>query len=235
MIIADAHLGERDGDVERMVELIGQLPQRGFDELIVLGDAFHYLVGMPKYWSPSIRTVLESWRAARAAGIRVVFIEGNRDFFIDSRALAPYVDSVGTRYEFSAGQRRFLLVHGDRVNQRDLAYRFWRFVSKSFIVRWVAWLLPGSIANAMFAGMEARIRQTNAKYRSRLPEHSLRSSAERAWQAGVDVVFWGHFHKQWQIGDERHCGVVVPAWLETRSVVVVEADGRWHVETEMAA
>ncbi len=235
MIIADAHVGERHGDSERMATLVRTLPQRGFDELIVLGDAFHYLIGMSKYWSSSIQTVLDSWREARAAGLRIVFIEGNRDFFLDSKELEPYVDWTGSQYHFTAGSRRFLLRHGDRVNQRDIAYRFWRVVSKSFVVRAVATVLPGSIANAMFAKMEARIRQTNAKYRSHKPEDALRCEAEQAWASGIDTVLWGHFHDRWELQRGDHLAMVVPAWLDSNAVMIVEADGTWSIDAEEVA
>jgi UDP-2,3-diacylglucosamine hydrolase len=235
MIIADAHVGERHGDSARMAAVVHSLPKRQLGELIVLGDAFHYLIGMSKYWSPSIRTVLDAWKAARDAGVRIVFIEGNRDFFLDTKELAPFVDWVGCRYEFAAGQRRFLVTHGDRVNQRDLAYRFWRVVSKSLLVRTMARTLPGPIANSMFAGMEARIRQTNARYRAHLPERALQRYAEEAWSSGIDVVLWGHFHSGWRIHSAEQLAMVVPAWLDANAAMTVEPDGAWSINVEEGA
>jgi len=229
LIVADAHLGQRPGDTAEMIAVIEAARGLGVNELIYLGDAFQYLIGMSKFWTAGGQAVIEAWCRARETGIRVVLIEGNRDFFLDEPDLAGAVDWTGRTYEFSVGERRYSLTHGDRVNLRDVSYRFWAAVSKSRLARLWARLLPRPVAVTIVTRMEARLAKTNRRFRYRLPTASLRSSAANAWSAGADVVFWGHFHKQWSVRDGNRMAMVIPAWLETRTVVVVEADGRWHL------
>jgi hypothetical protein len=64
LIIADAHVGHTGADADDMVRLVGHAADAGFGELIYLGDAFQYLIGMAKFWTPAVRTVLSEWDRA---------------------------------------------------------------------------------------------------------------------------------------------------------------------------
>ncbi len=225
LVIADSHVGQRRGDVEKMCRLVECAVTAGIGELLFLGDVFQYLIGFEKFWTPSVTAVLETWRQARAAGVRVVVVEGNRDFFLDAPALAPFIDWSGRSYEVVSGQRRVRVVHGDLVNQRDWRYRFWAALSKSRVARGWARLLPEPIAVGIVRSMEDRLARTNRKYRYVLPLEALEREARGAWAEGVDVVLWGHFHSGWQLWHDRRVALVVPAWLETRTSLLIGDDG----------
>ncbi len=229
-VIADAHVGQRPGDDREMSALVLRAVEEGVGEIIYLGDAFRYLVGMEKLWTRAVRTVLRAWDEARAKGLRVVLVEGNRDFFLDDPDLAERRDVSCLVYDFVAGGSRFRCVHGDRVNQRDFNYRFWRAVSKSRASRSMARLLPRRIARRLVAGMEARLATTNKQFRYVKPVEALEREAREAWGQGVDVLLWGHFHTPWETARESHRALVVPAWLETGTVLTIEPDGRWSLE-----
>ncbi len=225
-MIADAHVGQKRGDAEEMAALVRTARDREVAEIVYLGDAFQYLIGMEKFWTPSVRTVLDAWDEVRSRGVRIVLIEGNRDFFLDDPDIAERRDWSGLVYEFSAGSRKFRCVHGDRVNQRDVNYRFWCAVSKSRFSRMWARLLPRSLARRIVSGMERRLARTNRRFRYVKPVEALQVTADRAWSEGVDVVLWGHFHTAWETQRGERRAIVVPAWLEKRTVVTVEPDGR---------
>jgi UDP-2,3-diacylglucosamine pyrophosphatase LpxH len=163
LIIADAHVGHTGADAAEMVQLVARAADAGYGELIYLGDAFQYLIGMAKFWTPAVLTVMDEWDRIRRRGMTIGLIEGNRDFFLDDPELAEHVDWTGRRYDFSAGGRAVRVVHGDRVNLRDFQYRFWSAVSKSRPARVWARLLPGSLAVAVVSHMEARRAGTNRK------------------------------------------------------------------------
>lgn len=229
LVIADAHLGQSPGDVEDMCRLVDGAVEQGFGEIVYLGDAFQYLLGMSKFWSEAVVRVLRSWDNVRRRGVRLVVIEGNRDFFLDEPDLERRVDLATRVHRFEAGGVRYRLVHGDRVNRRDLQYRFWSTVSKSWPARLWARLLPRAVAVRIVESMEARLAETNRRFRYAKPVDDLRRDAERAWAAGVHVVLWGHFHTPWEHRDGARLAMVVPAWLETRVALAVEDDGgrRW--------
>ena len=236
LIIADSHVGQGTDAAAEMSSFVRRAADGGVDEVIYLGDAFQYLIGMTKFWTAGLRDVMQSWREVRRRGVRIVVIEGNRDFFLDEPELAAEVDWSGRIYEFAAGDRRFRLDHGDLVNSRDFQYRFWSRVSKSAIARIWARLLPQSLAVAIVRHMEAHLATTNRKFRYTKPIEDLRRSASAAWADGIGVLFWGHFHTHWECRDGDRLAMIVPAWLETRTSILVYPDGDWrcvdtHLET----
>lgn len=234
-VLADLHVGQGPGDIERFVSSVAGLRQRGANEVVILGDLFRALVGFPRFWDDTVRRGLGELASLRRDGTRVVLVEGNRDFFLDAPDLNPFRDAAGTVHSFVAGGRRFLLEHGDLINHADRWYRFWRTVSKSGPARLWARLLPRRLAQRIVLGTESRLRETNFTYRRELPIADLTAAAQMHFAAGVDVVLWGHFHRSWMLkrGDrEAH---VVPGWLETGTVVWIGDDGNPVIEAAETA
>jgi UDP-2,3-diacylglucosamine hydrolase len=194
LIIADSHVGQGKGDVDAMCAQLQLAVANGVKEVIYLGDAFQYLIGMSKFWTSGLREVMTTWREIRREGIRIAIVEGNRDFFLDESDLAGEIDWSGRSYEFSAAGTRYRLDHGDLVNPRDFQYRFWSRISKSAVARIWARLLPQAVAVTIVRRMEAHLAKTNQKFRYTKPTRDLRQAAEKAWEEGIDVLFWGHFH-----------------------------------------
>lgn len=225
LIIADAHIGQRPGDAADMKSMLLKAHDSGVTEIIFLGDGFQYLIGMSKFWTDGVVEVISLWRQLRAEGVRIGVVEGNRDFFLDAPELAAEVDWSGLDYEFTAGGRRFRLVHGDKVNLRDLQYRFWSWVSKCWPARVWARLLPRTVAVGIVRSMEARLAETNRRFRYRKPIASLRRAAETAWSEGVDVLLWGHFHTRWEYSHDDRTSVILPAWLDTGKAGLIDSNG----------
>ena len=175
-----------------------------------------------------MREVMDAWREVRAQGVRVVVVEGNRDFFLDDAELAAEIDWSCRRYEFLSGDRRYRLDHGDLVNRRDFQYRFWSWLSKCAPARLWARLLPKSLAVTIVRRMEAHLATTNRRFRYTKPISDLQKAARSSWAEGVDILFWGHFHTTWECRDHDRLALIIPAWLETRNSVFVDTDGRWR-------
>lgn len=224
-LLADLHLGQVEGDYGRFAALVGQLPESGVAELVLAGDVFRTLVGLPRFWTPSVRQTLELLAHLRGRGVRVVWVEGNRDFFLHTEAMHPFRDRFVPSYGFAAGGRRFLVEHGDLINRRDRQYRLWRAVSKSLPAFWGAQLIPKVVAQAIVVRMERALAKTNFSYRRLLPEDDLVREARKHFACGVDVVFWGHFHRYWAFSEGQRQAYVLPAWQEEGTVVYIEHDG----------
>ena len=219
---------------DAMSSLVSRAAASGVDELIYLGDAFQYLIGMSKFWTSALLEVMESWREVRRRGVRIVVIEGNRDFFLDEPDLAAELDWSGRCYEFAAGDRRYRLDHGDLVNRRDFQYRFWSTLSKSAIARIWARLLPRSLAIAIVRRMEAHLAKTNR--RVSLHQAHPRSPAERVSGLGRRYrrAVLGALPHPLGCQDGDRLAMIVPAWLENRTSILVHPDGAWHcVDTNL--
>lgn len=225
LIIADAHIGQRSGDAADMSSMLLKAQDLGVTEIIYLGDGFQYLIGMSKFWTRHVRTVMGVWRELRQNGVKIGVVEGNRDFFLDAPELAAELDWSGLSYDFQAGTRKFRLIHGDKVNPRDFQYRFWSWVSKSAPARVWARLLPRPVAVWIVRTMEARLAETNRRFRYYKPVESLRSAARSAWADDVDVLFWGHFHTMWRFTWDDREAFILPDWLATGKAVLVDERG----------
>ncbi|HET9795766.1 MAG TPA: UDP-2,3-diacylglucosamine diphosphatase [Thermoanaerobaculia bacterium] len=225
-VLADSHLGPRSADVEPFRRAVSQMRRRGATALYLLGDVFHYLVADPKFATPGLAQFLETIRELRAAGTRVVYVEGNRDFFLRGSFLEPEFDEVAERATFRAGPRSFFLTHGDTINSRDWPYRFWRFASKNRLSWAVMKLLPRSAANRFVASMERRLADTNFRHKSRLPVEMIERYARRRRREGFDVVLLGHFHEAWRGSWGDACAEIVPPFLEEKSWIEIDGEGR---------
>jgi UDP-2,3-diacylglucosamine hydrolase len=217
-LIADCHLGGPGGPPERLVEQLRELPERGCKRLVLLGDVFHYWVGNRSFETPEVGAVLPELARLRDCGIRLDYVEGNRDFFIADSPYAGAFDSIGTEVAFTAGGRRYLAVHGDGLNDHDRQYLFWRWLSKSPPVRYGIRWLPGPVARRLMQSTEGRLAETNFKHRNAIPVEAISAYAERRLQEGHDVLVLGHFHrpKTWSVegGEVR----LFDAWFNSHRV-----------------
>ena len=224
-ILADSHLGSSEADVAPFLRALEQMRSRGATSLYLLGDVFHYLVADRKFATAGLTAFLRGVRDFRAAGGSVVYVEGNRDFFLRGSYLEPEFDAVGESATFRSGPVSFFLMHGDTINERDWPYRFWRFASKNRVAWGVMKLIPRAAANRFVASMERRLRDTNFKHKSRLPVDLIRRFAERRFREGHDVVLLGHFHESWKAELTGGVAEIVPPFLEERSWLEVDGAG----------
>lgn len=193
-VVADAHLSGPGGPAEPLVEQLRRLPEEGCGRLILLGDLFQIWIGDERYEIPDIARVVDVLAGLRAAGVRVDYIEGNRDFFLAGSPYGHAFDRVATEVAFQANGTRYLAVHGDGLDRRDWKYRFWRTISKSGLSRVVATHMPRRIAGRMVRGTERRLSATNLEHKRRIPEDVLRDYGARRLAEGYDQILLGHFH-----------------------------------------
>ncbi len=218
-VIADCHLGGPGGEPEPLLEQLEELPARGCRRLVLLGDVFHVWVGRRSFETPLIRRVYDALTSLAERGVRLDYIEGNRDFFIAGSRYAEIFHTVSSEVAFTAGGVRYLAVHGDGLNDRDRQYLFWRWLSKSPPVRWAMAGFPPPVARYLTHSTEARLAATNFKHKVDIPKAAILRYAQRRLGEGHDVLLLGHFHepRSWQVaggGEAR----IVDAWFNGHHV-----------------
>jgi UDP-2,3-diacylglucosamine pyrophosphatase LpxH len=215
-VIADAHIGGPGGPAEPLVKQIEDLASRPAGYLLLLGDLFHVWVGQRKYETTEVRQVVGALSDLRAAGWKIDYIEGNRDFFIGEGPYAQLFDTVSTEVSFRSGQHSYIAVHGDGLNEQDRLYRFWHWLSKSAPSRFFMRHLPGAVARRLVGVTEGQLSKTNFKHKSQIPRDVISSYAVRRFAQGYDVLLLGHFHeaRSWYVdgGEVR----LLDAWFNTR-------------------
>jgi len=217
-LLADAHIGGPGGEAGPLVEQLDGLFAAGCRRLIVLGDLFQIWVADERYETADVRAVVGALERLRSRGVGLDYIEGNRDFFVADSRYASSFDFVGSELTFTAGGLRYLVVHGDGLNDKDRQYLFWRWLSKSRLSRLLMFHLPRSLARRLVKGTERQLAGTNFKHKQRLPEEAIRRFGERRLRGDLDRVLLGHFHEPrlWRVpgGEVR----LLDAWFRTRAV-----------------
>ena len=224
-VFADCHVGRRPGDEGPFLEALERAAGRGARSISLLGDIFHFFIAHPKFETPAIASFLRTVQGLNERGVDVVYVEGNRDFFLRGSYAEPYFREVTDEETFRQGGRQFLLTHGDLINEDDLPYRFWRALSKNAISRAALNFFPAEAGNRLVWKVEARLYRSNFKHKTRLPVELIRTFARRRFAQGIDVVLLGHFHKSWseEIGGGRV--EILPAFVDERRWMEIADDG----------
>ncbi len=224
-LIADAHIGGPGGPAGPLVEQLDALGPSACDNLVLMGDLFHVWVGDPRYETPEIVEVVDALRRLRGRGVRVDYIEGNRDFFLSGSIYADAFDGIHLEYSLVHEGRRFWFVHGDGLNDNDRQYRFWRWLSKSAPTEFLVRRVPGNIAKRLVHRTEQRLSRSNFKHKQEIPVQSIQRFAQTRINTDADVLVLGHFHEPHRIDVAGGEVWLLDAWFRHREMRWLTASG----------
>jgi len=212
-VIGDSHIGLKDGDETKMVSWLERLRALKPKALYLNGDVFHYYIGNPNFITSSVEKVFEKLKQLREEGTEIHYVEGNRDFFVKGSIAEGAVSEVTSASTIQAGPKRYLVIHGDMINDRDLPYRFWRHASKNLITKLAVGLIPKKTARRFVDGVEKKLARSNFKHKTRLPIELMEAYGRARAEEGFDVVVFGHFHNKLIVQAGRATVAVLPAWF----------------------
>jgi UDP-2,3-diacylglucosamine pyrophosphatase LpxH len=223
-VIGDSHIGLSEGDERPIVKWLDRLAALRPRALYLNGDVFHYLIGDRKFFTRSVENFFARLAKLRDDGVSVHYVEGNRDFFLEGTLAEKSVTELVTETSFTAGSKRYLIIHGDMINDRDLPYRFWRRASKNAITRLGVKMVPGPLARRFVDRVEQRLAKTNFKHKYRLPIELMERYGRMKSDAGFDMIVFGHFHHKTIVPAGHATVAVLPAWYESGEAMVVNPD-----------
>ncbi|HVT04079.1 MAG TPA: UDP-2,3-diacylglucosamine diphosphatase, partial [Thermoanaerobaculia bacterium] len=212
-VIGDSHIGLKDGDESKMVSWLERLRAAKPTALYLNGDVFHYFIGNPNFITSSVERVFEKLQQLRDEGTAIHYVEGNRDFFVKGSIAEKAVSEVSTASTIQAGDKRYFVIHGDMINDRDLPYRFWRYASKNIITRLAVGLIPKKTARRFVDSVEKKLARSNFKHKTRLPVELMEAYGRARANEGIDVVVLGHFHHKLVLDTGPATVAVLPAWF----------------------
>jgi UDP-2,3-diacylglucosamine pyrophosphatase LpxH len=221
VVIGDSHIGLSDGSEVPIVSWLERLEKLKPKALYLNGDLFHYLIAHPKFHTTSVGRVFDAFRAARDRGLAIHYVEGNRDFFLKGSFAEEAVTDVGMEYAVEAGGKRYLIVHGDMINDRDWPYRFWRHASKNPLSKFAINLIPRKTARKFVDSVEQRLAKSNFKHKSRIPTELMTDYATRRAAEGYTHVVFGHFHQKVVLPGLATVAIL-PPWYETGEAMVID-------------
>jgi UDP-2,3-diacylglucosamine hydrolase len=223
-VIGDSHIGLSDGSDRPVTEWLDRVAALKPRALYLNGDLFHYLIAHPKFGATAIDNVMQKFRELVGRGIGVHYVEGNRDFFLKGSYVEKSVTDVATEYAVPAAKRKYLIVHGDMINDRDWKYRFWRRASKNVITKLGVQLIPSSIARTFVDSVERKLARSNFKHKSRVPVELMEAYGRKRSRDGFTDVVFGHFHHKLVIPAGDATVTVLPAWYEAHEAMVISPE-----------
>ena len=171
--------------------------------------------------------------------MRVVFLCGNRDFYMRGFTEATGIEVAPDRTVLwlTVAGRRVCLCHGDFLEgRRDLGFLIQRLI-RTRAVEWVWTRLPTALARtgARFYRWlsERKKRRRTADHRRDLAPYGLcRRQVAEQFDRGAEVLICGHIHRAQEVPDPVHGvkGVLYTLgdWSAGESYLEVE-DGRWRL------
>lgn len=222
-VIGDSHIGLSYGSEEPIVAWLARLEALRPKALYLNGDLFHYLIAHPTFRTSSVDKVFDAFRAARDRGLPIHYVEGNRDFFLKGSFVEESVTDIALEYAVEAGDKRYLVVHGDMINDRDWPYRFWRSVSKNPVSKLGINFIPMNAARRFVHDVEERLAKTNFKHKSRLPLELMEAYARRRAADGYTHIVFGHFHQKLVVPGPATVAIL-PAWYESGEAMVIDPE-----------
>jgi UDP-2,3-diacylglucosamine hydrolase len=223
-VIGDSHIGLADGNQQPISDWLDRLAALEPKALYLNGDLFHYLIAHRKFLTPSVEKVLRKFREVVDRGIPIHYVEGNRDFFIKGSFVEKAVTDVALEYDVRAGKQRYLIVHGDMINDRDWKYRFWRRASKNPVMKLGLELIPSAIARRFVDSVEKRLAQSNFKHKTRLPTELMEAYGRRRGAQGFTNVVFGHFHHKLVMAAGDATVAILPPWYETGEAMAIDPE-----------
>ncbi len=192
-LVADVHIGADDPELPPFLAF---LAERAADTelLVLLGDVFSLWLGLPKYTAPHHAAVLDACRALRRAGVRVVFVEGNREFAVRCWEGDAFDEVCGDLAAEPWAGRRWYLAHGDLLNREDRRGRAFRRVVRSPFVTTLLHVLPARAGLALAARIERALRHRNLAHKRSIPGERFARYARWFEGQGFDAGAIGHIH-----------------------------------------
>jgi len=229
IFLSDAHLSQDDLHTRNFLNLAERAAADKVP-LFLLGDIFDLWFGAPELTFRFQKPVIERLRDLRRRGLRIYYVEGNRDFYLKKHHEGSTFQTVSEgEMRAAVGSRRVYLSHGDTVNRADFGYRFWKALSKNRFAYGSLSLLPSSLVLPLADRIERKLRRTNVRFRGSFPEKESREFALRKFASGVDFVVLGHFHTERLVrfAPDQGSGVLVvlPSWKEEWRYFYLNAGG----------
>jgi UDP-2,3-diacylglucosamine hydrolase len=235
VFLSDAHLNQDDIHSRNFVALAEKAAAENV-ALFLLGDVFDLWFGSPDLTFGFQKPVISRLRELRRGGLRLYYVEGNRDFYLKKYHEGQTFDSVAeVEMRAAVGGKRLYLSHGDTVNRADIAYRFWKAISKNRLAFGTVSVLPSSVVLPLADRLERKLKRTNRRFRGSFPEKDCREFALRQFTAGVDFVILGHFHSERLLrfaqGEAGKVLAVLPSWREEWRHFFLTAEGEYGFRT----
>lgn len=225
IFIADAHLKSPNEPCYRdLCNFFDRIVEKGdINALFILGDLFDFFVGFPKIIFYEHIEIIYKLELIAQKGVSIFYFEGNHDFFLKKLNKLGFPVHIIEKSMDLLIQDRYLLSHGDRIDQKDYAHRFLSFIVKNPITNLFSYLLPPYLVYD-FAHYFSKFSRKNISSKRQFKETIFTHFAKNCVKNGYKGAILGHFHKSTKITLGSFNIYLVGSWKENRDYLVCEND-----------
>jgi UDP-2,3-diacylglucosamine hydrolase len=229
LFASDVHLHpSRPQTARRFGEFLAG-PARSAQALYLLGDLFDAWAGDDDLPDPFNADVCAALKAVSAAGTRLHFLPGNRDFLVrDGFAAATGATLLADETLVDIAGAPTLLLHGDTLCTDDHAYQEFRATVRS--ADWQRDFLARPLADRKAEIAALRARSEAGKREKPMALMDVNDAAvQQAYAAhGVARIIHGHTHRKALHIDAGRERWVLPDWDGAGGALACDASGcRW--------
>jgi len=229
LLISDLHLQEERPDITRAFLDLLDGRARHAKALYILGDFFEAWIG-DDAMTPFQQTICQALRQLSDSGTAVYLMHGNRDFLIGQDfCKAAGCTLLADPSVIELGGEQVLLMHGDTLCTRDLAYMKMRRYLRNPLSLWILRHLPlatrQKLARKLRSESRAQTRMKATEIVDVTPEEVPKVMAAH----GVRTLVHGHTHRpaihKLVVNGEPARRIVLGDWDRRGWTLQVDAQG----------
>jgi len=214
--VSDAHLGfaDRKTENEREKRLIAffQFVQKKGDSLYIVGDLFDFWFEYQSVIPRRYFDILLSLKNLVNGGIKVGYITGNHDFWMDSFFENQlHIPVYRTPIEIKIHEKRLYIAHGDGLAKKDVAYRMLKKFLQHPLNILLYRIVHPDIGFAL-AGFFSRLSRNHREIKNRDAEYI--AFAKSRFTEGYDAVVLAHTHRPQEFQYKNQIYINTGDWIE---------------------
>ncbi len=233
IFISDLHLGTRNCQAEKLLELLRDYES---EYLYLLGDIVDlWAMSRSVHWSPAQNTVIQKILKRARHGVRVMLVPGNHDEALREHEGISFghIRVVRHGVHHAADGRRYLLIHGDEFDQVARYHRCLALIGDHgytlmMSLNHLLSQLRRSLGLAGHWSLSTFIKR-NLKHAVAYVRDYEMAVARHAAEQGFDGVICGHIHIATQKDLEGVRYINCGDWVDSCSAVIEHLDGRMEL------
>ncbi|AXT70527.1 UDP-2,3-diacylglucosamine diphosphatase [Vibrio sp. dhg] len=228
LFISDLHLTPSRPDITECFVTFMRTEAPKADALYVLGDLFEFWVGDDDK-TPFANKIRTEFKALTDSGVRVFFIQGNRDFLLGKRFCKQtgitLLDDVCTIDLYG---KNAVILHGDTLCTDDVDYQKFRKTVHQPWLQWVFNHIPWFIKKKIVAKVQSDIRDDKSNKSLDIMDVNQSEVENVMSQYCVDLMIHGHTHRpdthHFDVNGVKKTRIVLGDWYTQGSVLQVNSD-----------
>ncbi|MCE5984709.1 UDP-2,3-diacylglucosamine diphosphatase [Pseudomonas wadenswilerensis] len=229
LLISDLHLQEERPDITRAFVDLLDGRARHAEALYILGDFFEAWIG-DDAMTPFQASICQALRALSDSGTQVFLMHGNRDFLLGQAfCKAAGCTLLADPSVVEMGGEPVLLMHGDSLCTRDLAYMKMRRYLRNPLSLWILRHLPLSTRQKLARKLRSESRAQTRMKANDIVDVTAEEVPRIMQQFGVRTLVHGHTHRpaihKLVVGDQPARRIVLGDWDRQGWALQVDEQG----------